>query len=178
MHVLIGIVTILAVWIKGDYRYWREYHAPMQYIAGANLMYNFLCANYLLWKFNPDLISNHTLTEVVYTLIVFPATALMFLARYPKTPKKIFLHYLTWFSIYVGFEIIFLYLDKIYYQHGWTLLWSAAFVAVMFPMLRLFYTRPLLAYLLSIPISIFLIWYFKVPVHIPIEDRLEYIANR
>lgn len=178
MHVLIAVLTILAICFRGDYRNWKEYHAPMLYMAGSNLMYNFLCANYLLWKFNPDILANHTITEVVYTLIVFTGTVLMFLNTYPTTLKRKVYHYATWIIIYVGFEIIFLYLGKIYYQHGWTLGWSALFVMVMFPMLRLFYKRPILAYVLSIPISIFLIYYFDVPVHIPMEERLDFIANK
>jgi hypothetical protein len=178
MHVLITLMTILAVWIRRDYRNWKEYHTTMLYIAVGNLMYNFLAANHLLWKFNPDILSNHTLSEVFYTCIVFPGTALMFLSKYPNTTKRIILHYITWIGVYVGFEIVFLYFNKIYYQFGWHLGWSALFDCIMFPMLRLFYKKPLLAYVLSVPIAVFFIWYFDVPVHIPMEDRLEYIANR
>ncbi len=172
MHILIAVMTILAIWIRRDYRHWREYHTTMLYIAVGNLMYNFLCANYLLWKFNPDVLSNHTMTEVVYTLVVFPGTVLMFLTRYPSSWKKKAYHYATWIGVYVGFEIVFLILDKIYYQYNWHLGWSALFDCVMFPMLRLHYKKPILAYILSVPIAIFLIWYFDVPVHIPMEQRI------
>lgn len=178
MHILITLIVILAIFIRGDFRHWKEFHSTMLYIAVGNLMYNFLAANYLLWRFNPDIMSNHTLTEVVYTCVVFPGTALMFLSTFPKTSKRITFHYITWIGLYVGFEIMFLFLNKIYYQYGWNLGWSALFDCIMFPMLRLHSKKPLLAYLLSIPIAVFFIIYFDVPIHIPIEERLNYIANK
>ncbi|RSK29076.1 hypothetical protein EJF36_20535 [Bacillus sp. HMF5848] len=173
MHVALAIISIIAVWIRGDWRKWETYFPTMMYFAVGNLTYNFLCASYFLWRLNPDTLSNHTLTEMLYTFITFPLTALMFLARYPEneTRWKVFKHYLAWVSIYVFVELILVFTNGILYKYGWNLVWSAIFDILMFPMLRLFSKKPLLALVLSVPIAFVWIWLFDVPVHIPVEDR-------
>lgn len=171
MHVFLAIFTILILWLRGDYKHWQKYHTTMLYYAVGNLAYNFICANYLLWRLNPDFLSNHSQTEMLYTFIVFPATALMFLARYPNTWKRKLLHYATWISLYLSLELVFIWLGKIEYQYGWNFWWSVFLVIIMFPMFRLHHTRPLLTYILSVPITIFLMYVFDVPFDVPIENR-------
>ena len=172
MHVIISLIAIVFVWWRGDWQQWRIYHPTMMYFALGNLTYNLLCTNYLLWELNPDFLSNHSLTEMLYTFIVFPATSLMFLSHYPEEGKnKKFFHYVTWISIYGGVEFIYVLTDRIIYQFGWHLGWSVLFDAIMFPMLRLFHKKPLIAYPISILIAVFWIMLFDVPVEIPIEDR-------
>lgn len=171
MHVALSIFVIFAVWRWGDWRNWEKYHTTMLYFGLGNLTYNFLTANHFLWRFNSDILSNHTLVEVLYTFIVFPGTALLFLCNYPNERKAVFLHYVKWVTIYVGVELLFIFTNHIHYQYGWHLGWSAAFDCLMFPILRLFSKRPLLTYMISIPIAVFFLWWFKVPVHIPVEHR-------
>lgn len=171
MHVALSIFVIFAVWRWGDWKNWQKYHTTMLYFALGNLTYNFLTASYFLWRFNSDFLSNHTLTEMLYTFIIFPGTALLFLSNYPKTKKEQLKHYIRWVAIYVLVELAFIFTDHIHYQHGWNLGWSAAFDVIMFPILYLFYKKPIIAYLISIPIAVFFIWWFKVPVHLPVEQR-------
>ncbi len=83
MHVATAIIVIIAVFIWGDWRNWQKYHTTMLYYAIGNLTYNFLTANYFLWRFNADFIPNHSLTEMLYTFIVFPGTILIFLKNFP-----------------------------------------------------------------------------------------------
>jgi hypothetical protein len=175
MHLILALVSVIAVWYRGDYRNWRKYYTTMQFIAIGNLTYNFLCASHWLWRLSPDAIKwfNHTLLEMSYTFITFPATALMFLSRYPEGQGKwrIFRHYAFWIVLYVAAEIILLFKDSILYKYGWSLLWSAAFDCIMFPFLRLHHKRPLLTILISVPFTIFLLWLFDIPVYVPIENR-------
>ncbi|KHF40261.1 CBO0543 family protein [Halalkalibacter okhensis] len=171
MHLIMAIIVIIAVWWKKDYKNWEKYHTTMLYFAVINLTYNFLCSNYFLWKFDPDLLINHSITEMLYTLIVFPGTVLMFLTHYPPTFKKRILYNLLWIALYIGIEGVYLLVGKIYYQHGWSIQWSIVLVAIMFPMLRLHHKRPIFAYLLSVFITAFFMWYFEVPLGVPIEER-------
>lgn len=171
MHVFTGLFVIFAVWKWGNWREWEKYHTTMLYFALGNLLYNFLAANHFLWRLDADFLSNHTLTEVIYTIIIFPGTALLFLCNMPKTRNKQILHFTTWIAIYVAWEYMLLLTSGIKYQYGWTLGWSAAFDTFMFPMLLLHHKKPLLAYIISIPIGVFLLWYFDVPVYLPIEKR-------
>src|SRR3954454_13205805 len=109
MHLILALISILAVWFKGDFKKWKLYYPTMQYIAIGNLTYNFLCASHWLWQLSPDIKwLNHSLLEMSYTFITFPLTALMFLSSFPERQGKwrIFRHYMFWIGLYVGVEII------------------------------------------------------------------------
>jgi hypothetical protein len=69
----------------------------------------------------PILCPIHTLTEMLYTFIVFPATGLLFLGNYPKGVIKKILHTLQWIAIYGVWEYVFTLTGSIEYQYGWTL---------------------------------------------------------
>ncbi|MCL7748981.1 CBO0543 family protein [Halalkalibacter alkaliphilus] len=174
MHVLTAIISIIAVLIWGDWRNWKKYHATLLFFALGNLVYNFLTANYFLWRMDADFISNHTLTEMLYTFIVFPATGLLFLGNYPKGVMKQILHTLQWILIYGIWEYVFTVTGNIKYQYGWTLGWSIFALFLMFPLLRLHYKHPLVAYVVFALVCVGFLWLFDVPVHLPVEERPNY----
>ncbi|MFC5449630.1 CBO0543 family protein [Paenibacillus aestuarii] len=171
MHFALAVFIVIVVWARGVWREWSTFHHTMMFFALGNVTYNFITANYFLWKMKPDIFPNHSITELVYTFVIFPATALLFLAKYPVTPKKIVLHNLIWIAIYAGFELLFFVCGRMVYQHGWNLWWSIIFDITMFPILRLHFKRPLMAYTISVFLCIFWIWMFHVPVNVPIENR-------
>ncbi|MFD2046534.1 CBO0543 family protein [Ornithinibacillus salinisoli] len=174
MHILLAIISIIAVWVRKDYFQWKKFYTTMQFIALGNLTYNFLCASHWLWQLTPDITwFNHSILEMTYTLITFPLTALMFLSRYPdgQGKKKIFMHYLFWIGLYVGVEIVLMLQGSIIYKYGWSLGWSALFDCIMFPFLRLHYKKPLFTLIISVPMTIFWLWLFDIPVSIPIPER-------
>jgi hypothetical protein len=171
MHLFVALWALISAWKWGDWRNWEKYHPTLMYFAMGNLLYNFLTANHFLWKLEPDFLPNHSMTEMVYTFITFPATAFLFLSNYPKETHKIFLHYLKWIFIFVAVEWVFSRTGRILYQYGWSLGWSAIFDCTMFPMLWLFYRKPLIAYGISAIMCVFWVWLFDVPVNVPIELR-------
>ncbi|SET70536.1 hypothetical protein SAMN05660297_03218 [Natronincola peptidivorans] len=171
MHVATAVIAFIATLRFGDWRNWKKYHATILFIALGNLLYNFLTSNYFLWRLHADFISNHTLTEMLYTFIVFPCTILMFLHNYPTDAFGKTIRTLKWIMIYGIWEWFFVLTGRIQYQYGWSLWWSIAFLFVMFPLLRLHQKHPLLTYILSAIVAIAVLWWFKVPVHLPVEDR-------
>ncbi|WP_071393226.1 CBO0543 family protein [Bacillus tuaregi] len=174
MHLTLALISIFAVWLRKDYREWKEYYSTLQYIALGNLTYNFLCAEHWLWQLSPDWEwFNHSLLEVGHTFITFPLSILMFLVRYPegKGSWRILCHYLFWIGIYVAFEYILMIRGNIIYKYGWGLQWSALFDCIMFPFMRLHYKKPLFTLIISVPVTIFLVWLFDVPVSVPISER-------
>lgn len=174
MHVATTMIVLIATWMKGDWKRWQKYHTTILFIAFGNLVYNFLTANYFLWRLDADFLSNHTLTEMLYTIIVFPGTVLMFLGSYPSEMKKQVFYTCKWIFIYIVWEAIFILTGSIDYQYGWSLWWSLVFLCVMFPILRLHHTRPSLAYFLSAIVAVTVLWLFDVPVHLPVEERSFY----
>jgi hypothetical protein len=171
MHVFTAIISIIAAWRWGDWRNWKKYHSTMLFVVVGNLTYNFICANHFLWRLIPEFFSNHTIAELGYTFIVFPANALLFLSNYPDNTLKKTLYYIKWIFIYIIVEYLFLINNGIIHDYGWNIWWSLAFISIMFPLLRLHYTKPLLAYLFAIAMGSFIIFYFDVPVEIPMEFR-------
>lgn len=171
MHILTAIISITVVLGWGDWRNWKKYHATLLFFSLGNLVYNFYTANYFLWRMDADIFSNQSFTEMIYTFIVFPATGILFLGNYPSVGKKQILHILQWISIYGIWEYVFTLTGHIDYQYGWTLGWSIAFLFVMFPLLKLHEKHPLMTYMLSGIVAFFVLWWFDVPVHLPVEER-------
>ncbi|WP_227937220.1 hypothetical protein [Alkalihalobacillus deserti] len=66
-------------------------------------------------------------------------------------------------------HLFFTLTDSIEYQYGWTLGWSIVALFIMFPLLRLHFKHPLLTYLLFALVCIGFLWWFNVPVHLPVE---------
>ncbi|MFB4166065.1 hypothetical protein ACE1TI_20285 [Alteribacillus sp. JSM 102045] len=171
MHVFITALVIFLVWRSGNYKQWRKYHTTMWFFAGANLTYYVLCANYFLWEIHADFSAGYSLQIMLYTFIVYPGSLLLFLANYPGSIQGKIFHNVKWIGIYTGTEYIYYLLGLITFNYGWHLGWSLLFLCIMFPMLRLHHTKPLLTYVLSILITLILLWIFNVPVEIPIEER-------
>ncbi|MFD0697531.1 CBO0543 family protein [Paenibacillus sp. GCM10027628] len=171
MHFFIGFFVIVASYRWGDWRNWKKYHTTMTYFAMGNLLYHYLCANHLLWQLKPDVSGTYSITEMVYTFIIFPGTALLFLSNYPQGRAKVIRHYAYWVLIYGGMEYVLYLFGRIHYQYGWGFGWSVLFDCTMFPMLKLFSVKPLRAYLISAVLTVFWVILFKIPVNVPIEFR-------
>jgi hypothetical protein len=164
MHILITVCSLLAAWRWADWSRFHSFLATILYMTAMDLLYFFLATDYPLWIVKSD-IGMMTKSEValLYAFIVFPCTAMLFLSNYPDTIRKQFLHIGKWIIIYISVEWLGFKLGVIYYEHGWTIGWSLLFLIVMFPMLRLHFKRPVLAYIASIFVIIFLLNWFDVP---------------
>jgi hypothetical protein len=171
LHLALALFSILVVVKRRVWREWQMYQPTMMLFALGNVTYNFLTANYFLWKMKPDFFPNHSITEMVYSFVIFPASALLFLSNYPTGTRKIFWYYVKWIAVYVIVEWFFTTNGRMLYQHGWNLWWSFAFDITMFPILRLHHKRPLIAYSISVFLCVFWVWMFDVPVDVPIEQR-------
>jgi len=171
LHIIIAIICILAAYKWGDWRNWQKYHTTILFFSLGNLLYVYLTAGCYLWRLTQSILPSPALTEFLYTFIVFPATILLFLGNFPQSKWDRVLHVLKWILIYSAVEYLFTVTGNVEYQNGWSLYWSILFNVVMFPILAIHHKRPLLAYLLSAPVCIFVLWFFDIPINIPIEDR-------
>ncbi|WP_257348861.1 CBO0543 family protein [Pseudalkalibacillus decolorationis] len=172
MHIAYTIWALLAAWRWADWNNWREYHTTMLYMPLMNLLYLFFCNDYLLWKIKPEFGLTYTFIEILYTFIIFPTTVLLFLSNYPEGQVNKLFHYLKWIFIYICLEWIGSSFDRIGYSNGWNIGWSFGFLLFMFPMIRLHYKRPFLAYVISVVIIILLLSLFNVPLDGRIGERL------
>ncbi|WP_261132989.1 CBO0543 family protein [Bacillus sp. Marseille-Q3570] len=165
MHLSISVLALYGAWKWGDWKNWNRYHATMLYLISMNLLYFFLCKDRMLWRIVPDAGIPYVISELLYLFIVFPATVLLFIGNYPTSTGRKLLHILKWVGIYIGLEALGKLFGKIEYFHGWNIFYSFLFLCVMFPMLRLHYLKPLIAYIVSLVIIAVLLMYFKVSLN-------------
>jgi len=162
MHLTLAILTVIAAWRWSDWKHWRMYHPSMLYIAAGGLLYEYITKNQTMWLFHPDFLYNQTITVIVYAVLTMPLTVLIFLSNFPETLGKQIRHIGYWIGIYIAVEAILLTTGRISYQNGWNFWYSFLFDCMMFPMIRLHHTRPLLAYVISLPIVVLLVHLFHI----------------
>ncbi|WP_376767909.1 CBO0543 family protein [Neobacillus endophyticus] len=164
-NIAVTLTNIYVAWRWGDWRNWRIYHTTILYMIVCDLLYNFLTYNHSLWTYTHTTFQpNHTLINVFVMFIAYPCMVLIYLGRFPKTFIRGILWVLLWVVLWSLFEWISLKLGQFSYQNGWTLGWSIIFNIAIFLMVRLHYSKPLLAYGLSIIATIFMLYIFKVPI--------------
>jgi len=173
MHSLAHILFIYLTYKYADWKNWKKYHATLLYIGFLNLTYNFLAANYDLWRYEPDLYSTHSITEILNSVIALPAIAFIFLSNYPAQESKrhITTYYIKWIVGSLIIESIYIYFDKITFHNGYKFWMEPFFYILMYVFIRLHFMRPLLTYFLSAIVIILFIVVFNVPVGTSIGDR-------
>lgn len=165
--IIIGLVTILSAWKWGDWKNWLQYLPTIQYFIIGDMLYNLFTWNYSLWSYPhpPNLLPNHITNNLYIMLTIYPSTMLIFLYRFPKNDFiKQILYILIWIGLWLVFELIMVFNGLCVYHHGWSYGWSIIFACIMVPMLVLHHKRPMWAYILSVPITGFLLLWFHVPV--------------
>jgi hypothetical protein len=128
------------------------------------VLYFYLTCHYPLWRLEPKGIVSTRTEAILIELVIFICTTLIYLGRYPKEPLKSVLWIGFWVLLYFILEWVMLRFGVFTYFHHWTLLKSTLFDILAFPMLRLHLARPILTYILSIPITILLLYLNHVPV--------------
>ncbi|MEH7226565.1 CBO0543 family protein [Bacillus sp. JJ1566] len=170
MHLVYNALFLLAAVKWGDWRRWREYYATILFFIVGDLLKNVLYHDYWVWTyqetmFAKNILINHTFITLLITFVCYPASALIYLGRFPEEKWKKLLWIGVWVFLFTSVEFINLkYLHLIEHHHGWTLGWSFLFNLVMFPMLRLHQKQPLIAWGLSIIWIIFLLNMFPIPM--------------
>lgn len=167
MYVLGSLCWVIAARLFGDWRHWEKYHHTILYFIAADLLYNFITSHYPLWEYTEsNFLPNHTTINLMVMFIIYPCTVLIYLPYIEKLKKPFskFLYITAWVGLYAFCEWLFTVMDLFHYHNGWTLFSSFVFDYIMFSMLYLNYKRPLLAYLISVPIIIILLIVYNVPV--------------
>lgn len=170
MRLFMWLVWGLAAWKWGDWRNWKKYQATIIYMMYFSAVYEILCYNYPMWKFEYDqsipFLINHPLITIAISLILYPSIILIFLGRYPTESWK---KKISWQILFVFLfslsEYLMVKFGRITYHNGWTFGWSILFNVNTFFMLSIHYKRPLLAWILSLFFVMFYVYYFQVPVN-------------
>lgn len=160
---ILGILSIFACWKWGDWRNWRLYYPTILYLLVGDLVADFLLYEHSLWAFG-SFVEQYPFLDVCIMLLIYPSTVILYLSHYPKRPARQALHILMWVVIYVAAETIANYTKGYCYHDGWTILYSALFDCVMFPLLILHHRRPLIVWPVSAALCFALLWWFRIPL--------------
>lgn len=166
--IAIGIFSVIVAWKWGDWRNWQKYLPTIQYFIGCDMLYNLFTKNNSLWEYPhpPNILPNHLIINLFIMFVLYPSVMLVYLYHYPegKSVIKRILYMLMWVGIWAAWELGMITFKNCVYHHGWNYAWSIGFLFVMIPMLRLHHNRPLFAYILSVPITMFLLIWFHIPI--------------
>jgi hypothetical protein len=172
MHFIYNFIFLLGAIKWGDWRNWREYYPTILFFIGVDLLKNSLLHDYRFWEYQEtllgeELLFGHLVINLMIMAIVYPSTVLIYLGHFPSGYSNSVLWFLLWVFLYSSIEFInVVYLDLLKHYHGWNMVWSIIFNAVMFTILRIHHKVPLLAWALSILWIIFLWNIFNVPKEI------------
>lgn len=94
MHLVFNGLFLIAGVIWGDWRNWKKYHSTILFLWFGDLLYNVLCHDYIMWKYNESifgqqLLSNHTVISLLIMFVAYPASVLIYLGKFPTENKKI-----------------------------------------------------------------------------------------
>ena len=167
MNILIFRICLLllffiATLLLGDWKNWHKYYSTVLFVMVVNLAASFLTYHHTLWNYNPDiLVKSQTTVELINSFFMLPASAFVYLSRYPINSTRFNQagYIALWVLIYASLEAIDHYvISGISYKHGWSWETSAIFDIAMFSIIRLHYSKPILAWgcclFLTIAISI------------------------
>lgn len=172
MHLIIGVIFILASFKWGDWGKWREYYPTILFFIVGDLLYNFLLADYPMWIFQPsqlevNILPNHTLVSLYTMITYYPASIIIFLYKFPyhQHHLKKLGYILAWSIFYILLEFVeYTIADTISYQHNWNIGWSFLFNILMFVILAIHHLHPRRALAISFFVIVGLCLLFQVPV--------------
>jgi hypothetical protein len=171
MHIVYNLLYFLAAWRWGDWRNWQKYYPTILFLILCDLLHNFLVYNQALWIYHetllPQLLPNHTTISLLYMLVMYPATILIYLKYFFKTDKwtKRVFHYVLWVSIYTITEYTNIHVGLFFHHNGWVMWHSILFIMMMFILFPIHYKKPLLAWGISLPIILLIVLTFDLSLY-------------
>lgn len=167
MHLLlVGFIGIISFY-KGNWKEWRKYALTILYVINLNLLYELLCKEKILWVYNPDFFpKSHVSTSLLYNFIILPGVTLIFLSNFPYNEliRKQIIYTIKWIIVSIIFEGLYLYFGRIELHNGYKFWMEPLFYVMMYTMIRLHHTRPLLTYVISVIIIVVLLNLFNIPL--------------
>ncbi|PLS02438.1 CBO0543 family protein [Neobacillus cucumis] len=155
MHLLQAGLFLLATIRWGDWKNWRRYYPTILFFIGGDLLKNTLFHDHRMWEYQETVLGEkilfgHLVINFLVMFVIYPSTILIYLGKFPMEKGKQILWILFWVLIYLTMEYINLHYKGIKHYYGWNMWWSMIFDLVMFVILWIHHTKPLLAWAFSI----------------------------
>ena len=164
MHIVLALLLVFANIRFRTYRNILQNWLGIVYVCSMNILYYVLCYPRLTWDFSSKKLSVRFLRQL-HTFIVNPLIILLFLHHIPKRLFDQVRYFMKWifFSLmieYIGQR----FFHMIYFMRGWNLAWSGVLYGSMYFLSYLVRKHPLLTYLISLLNTLFLLFFFQIPV--------------
>ncbi|TMU88004.1 hypothetical protein FGG79_07815 [Bacillus sp. BHET2] len=156
-------------WKFGNWKDFLSYYPTLLFFIVGDLLSQFLLYDYSMWKFKTitpfvfPIHLNHTLISLSKMAIQYTATVSIFIGRLPNTILGKMWWILLWTGIYGLTEGLAHILGMMTYHNGWHFGWDLFFNVLMFTVLIIHHKNPLIGWIVSFPIIIFLLLHFNVP---------------
>jgi hypothetical protein len=161
-RIILAVLLIAACYKWGDWKNWKEYYPTCLYYIIGDFSYNILFHDHLLWEYGK--LYTHTFSDYFDAFFVAPPTIILFLTHFPVKPIIKLLYTLCWVCVYTFIEYLSRTFGYIKYDYGWNIIWSFGVFCVLFPLLRLHYKKPLLAWPISLGFALLTLYIFHVPL--------------
>ncbi|MGG1674749.1 CBO0543 family protein [Neobacillus sp. NRS-1170] len=169
MNVILFIVYGFIGWKFGNWKEFKSLYPTLLFLIIGDFLSQFLLFDYTMWMFRPlgpldnFFHLNHTLIALGKMLIQYPVTIAVFLGRMNPNKKSLLISIVLWSVIYSITEKVAQISGILTYHHGWNYGWDLVFNVMIFLMLFIHYKKPVLAWVLVVPIILGLWWIFDVP---------------
>lgn len=147
----------------GDWKNWKLYYPTILFYIIGNLTENIITNKKPLWLFY-GLSPADRLADYMFGFLIFPCVIILFLSNYPKGKIKQIAFSSMFIFVMSFIELILYYCEELKYYHGWNVGWSVLLYIGVFPLLRIHYKNPLLAWLILFILIAGGMFYFKIPL--------------
>lgn len=163
LFIAFGLVSLLACWKWGDWRNWRQYYPTILYFMMGSLVYDFLAYNKPLWLYD-GIFGKYPFLNIAAMVVTYPITVILFLMNFPVRFHRAVLRIVLWTALYAAVELLSMELLDFRHLNGWSMFYTLVFDLLMFTLLRLHHTRPLLALFISEVLAVLMLWWFRIPL--------------
>ncbi|WP_373687524.1 CBO0543 family protein [Clostridium estertheticum] len=164
-YIFQSLVSIYICYKLGDWENWIKYYPTILFFILSSVVCIVLTYDHPLWLYKPQIL-NHTFTDLLISITVYPCTIMMFIPHLPKKLPKIILHISIYVAVYTIPELIAVKLGYFTYHNGWNIWYTIIFNYIMFPIIILHYKKPLYAWLIALVSPHILFFLLKIPYNV------------
>ncbi|WP_201715208.1 hypothetical protein [Rossellomorea arthrocnemi] len=169
MILFLLLVYVFLGWRFGNWKEFYSYYPTLLFFIIGDLLSQFLLYDYSMWEFRTitpfgdSIHLNHTLISLSKMVIQYTVTITIFIGRLPSSKLGKLCWIILWTGIYGLTEGISHLLGMMTYHNGWHYGWDILFNLMMFTVLIVHHKNPILGWIISFPIILFLFIFFDVP---------------
>lgn len=155
------ILSVALCYKKGDWKHWEQYYPTILFYIIISINESILTNRTVLWQFYGSSALDQ-IADYLLEFVTFPCIIILFLSNYPENKTRQMIYVTLYILILSLSEYGFYITNEIKYYNDWNLLWSILLYMAAFPLLILHYKKPLLAWMVVIPLTCGLMYYFKI----------------